>query len=131
MNMMNTITQQEIDNLPPPPQEWLDDMKNKKKQEIKRKLEELLSHFSDETDNNGGDEFYELRCAGEFIKTLSSIKSRAKCILELKKMVRESKYKEGSGGGVGVKGKKDIDWFWFMWNTNEIYHKLNECLKTT
>ena len=39
MNKMNTITQQEIDNLPPPPQEWINDMKNKKRQKIKRKLE--------------------------------------------------------------------------------------------
>ena len=26
MNKMNPITQEEIDNLPPPPQEWIDDM---------------------------------------------------------------------------------------------------------
>ena len=31
MNKMNTITQEEIDNLPPPPQEWLDDMKKENK----------------------------------------------------------------------------------------------------
>jgi len=131
MNKMNPITQEEIDNLPQPPQEWIndmkkriDDMKNKKKQEIKSKLEELLTQFTDETNFNGGDEFYELHGADDFIKTLSSIKSRAKCILELKKLVRENKYKEGN-----MKGKKHVDWFWLMYSTNDIYHKLNECLK--
>jgi len=127
MNMMNTITQQEIDNLPPPPQEWLDDMKNKKRHEIKSKLEELLSQFTDES--MGYEKYYELNGADDFIKTLSSIKSRAKCILELKKLVRESKYKETVIGGNGEKGKKWVDWYWLMYNTNEIYRKLNECLK--
>lgn len=133
MNKMNTITQEEIDNLPQPPQEWIDDMKkriddmkNKKKQEIKRKLEELLTHFCDES--NGGDECYALWFTDDFIKTTSSIKSRAKCILELKKLVRENKYKEPTGDGNGVKGKKHTDWYWLVFNTNEIYHKLNECL---
>jgi len=226
MNKMNPITQEEIDNLPPPPQEWIDSMKkeikiissksimttkeilqshpvtilrkeisktnikgyskmkknevielmlkaenkekfkhikmaeskktapkgthkmpdgklmtgavhnksskpvkakpNKKRQEIKEKLKELLSRFSDETENNGGDELFELSGAGDFIKTLSSIKSKDKDIIELKKLVRESKHKESMEfGGVGVKGKKGVDWFWDMYNTNEIYHKLN------
>jgi len=221
---MNTITQQEIDNLPPPPQEWLDDMKkenkiisskyimttkeilrshpvtilrkeisktnikgyskmkknevielmlkaenkekfkhikmakkkqrvkteskkeapkkaepvkaepvkakpvkakpNKKRQEIKEKLKELLSQFTDQTENNGGDELFELSGAGDFIKTLSSIKSKDKDIIELKKLVRENKYKVSFEGGK-VKGKQGVGWFWDMYNTNEIYRKLN------
>lgn len=97
---------------------------NKKRQEIKMKLKELLSQFSDQSENNGGDEFFELRNAGDFIKTLSSIKSKDKDIIELKKLVRENKYKV-SFEGEKVKGKQGVGWFWDMYNTNEIYRKLN------
>ena len=97
---------------------------NKKRQEIKEKLKELLSQFTDQTENNGGDELFELSGAGDFIKTLSSIKSKDKDIIELKKLVRENKYKVSFEGGK-VKGKQGVGWFWDMYNTNEIYHKLN------
>ena len=126
MNKMNQITQEEIDNLPQPPQEWINDMKNKKRQEIKSKLEKLLTHFCDESGSYDSDEYYSLWFTDDFIKTTSSIKSQAKCILELKKLVRENKYKEPTVGGNGVKGKKSVDWYWLVFNTNEIYHKLNE-----
>jgi len=97
---------------------------NKKRQEIKEKLKELLSQFTDQTENNGGDELFELSGAGDFIKTLSSIKSKDKDIIELKKLVRENKYKVSFEGGK-VKGKQGVGWFWDMYNTNEIYRKLN------
>ena len=97
---------------------------NKKRQEIKEKLKLMLSQFTDQTENSGGDEFFELRNAGEFIKTLSSIKSKDKDIIELKKLVRENKYKESMEGGK-LKGKEGVGWFWDMYSTNEIYHKLN------
>ena len=99
---------------------------NKKRQEIKSKLEELLSQFTDES--MGYDKYYELNGADDFMKTLSSIKSKAKDIIEFKKLVRESKYKETVIGGNGEKGKKWVDWYWLMYNTNEIYSKLNELI---
>jgi hypothetical protein len=94
----------------------------------KDKIKKLLSYFKEQDDGSGG-VFYEIFGAGDFIKDLSGIKSRAKDIVELKRLVKKNTFKDPVGTSKGVKGKFEEDWFYDLMNTNEIYKKLLEISK--
>jgi len=118
---MNTITQQEINALPAPPQEWIDDIVKQENEEIKKTLQRMKTYFI-----NCGT-YYDLTVYGgiDFFKDLASINSQAKEIVEFKKLVDENEYSH-------AKNADGLRCFEFWTNTetyNALYNALNDLEK--